>query len=508
MEDGADFFALGMDSLQVLRLSRAIQSALGVSIPQGVIYKNPSLELLAKQLCTYDAANGEADRTAVTMEMLQSYEHQIDELASNTSSTLDAGQPIPCARVVVLTGSTGTLGSFVLNQLLKNPDIAHIYCLSRSQDPKSAQTTGNKARKIPHEFPKEKVTFLTADLRQSFLGLDPDTYSTLLNAATQIIHNAWLVNFNQPLRYFEPSLDGVFNIMTLAHRAKRTPSLLFISSISAVSSYSSPNSHTQGLPTPPASPKTPTPSIPEEIILDPSCTATMGYGESKYLAERILHHASMKLRIVTGIARIGQICGTAKDPRGWNRTEWFRSLVLGSKVMRVLPESLGANSLGGEIDWVPVDLLAPVLVELASSLREGGNSGGGARVFHCLNPNRVRWTDLIPAIVEELSISNTIENKGLEESAGVATIPLAEWVKSLQDSIAGDGGGDGADISSNPAAKLVGFYEQIQAEGEEGAMRLSTFRTEELSKGLKGMPAVRGEWVRGWMREWLNADDC
>ncbi|KAL3446441.1 putative NRPS-like enzyme [Aspergillus insuetus] len=504
-EGDADFFALGMDSLQVLRLSRAIQSALGVSVPQGVIYKNPSLELLAKQLCTYDAANGEADRTAMMMRMLQSYERQVDELASNTP---DAGQPMPCAPVIVLTGSTGTLGTFVLDELLSNPDVSHIYCLNRSQDSEFAQTTGNKARKLPYDFPGEKVTFLTVDLTQSSLGLDPDTYTTLLNTATQIIHNAWPVNFNQPLQYFAPSLDGVYHIITLAHLGKHRPSLLFISSISAVSSYSLSKSHSQGLPTPPTSPNTSTPSIPEEIHLDPSCAAQMGYGESKYLAERILHYASTKLRIVTGIARIGQICGTASDPRGWSRTEWFPSLVLGSKTLRALPESLGENSLDGEIDWVPVDLLAPVMVELANSLCEGGNSGGGARVFHCVNPNRVRWADLVHAIVEELSITTTIKNGGLEESAGVATVSLAEWVKRLQDSIAGDGGGDGADISSNPAAKLVGFYEQILAEGEEGAMRLSTFRTEELSKGLRGMPAVRPEWVRGWMREWLHADEC
>ncbi|KAL3492079.1 putative NRPS-like enzyme [Aspergillus germanicus] len=460
-DDHADFFALGMDSLQVLRLSRAIQSALGVSVPQGVIYKNPSVDQLAKQLWTYDAANGEADRTDLMLQMVQSYERQINGLAPNTPNTPEADDPIPCAQVVVLTGSTGTLGSF--------------------------QTS-----------------------RNHLLASDPDTYTTLLNTATQIIHNAWPVSFNQPLQYFQPSLDGVLNLISLAHKGKYTPSLLFISSISAVSSYSPSTSHSQDLPTPPASPNITTPSIPEKTVLEPSCAARMGYGESKYVAERILHYASTKLSIVTGIARIGQICGTANEPRGWNRAEWFPRLMLGSKTLRALPESLGGNSLSGEIDWIPVDLLAPVMVELANSLCEGGISGGGgggARVFHCVSPNRVRWTDLIPAIAEELSIPTRFGNGGLEESADVATVHLAEWVKSLQDSIAGDGGGDGADISRNPAAKLVGFYEQILAEGEEGALRLSTFRTEELSKGLRRMPAVWPEWVKGWVREWLNADD-
>jgi thioester reductase-like protein len=40
----------------------------------------------------------------------------------------------------------------------------------------------------------------------------------------------------------------------------------------------------------------------------------MGYGESKYLAERILEYAAQKLNLKTGIARVGQIAGTAQDP--------------------------------------------------------------------------------------------------------------------------------------------------------------------------------------------------
>jgi nucleoside-diphosphate-sugar epimerase len=499
--DDADIFALGMDSLQVLRLSRAIQATLGVSNFQGVIYRNPTVGLLAKQLYSKHAADGDGDRMGTMMQMLQSYERQIDELTLNAQTPINSDRATLSSRVVVLTGSTGTLGSFILDQLLANPGIAHIYCLNRSQDSKAAQTTGNKARKLAHDFSKEKVTFLTADLTQRFLGLDSDTYTTLLNSATQIIHNAWPVNFNQPLQYFQPSLGGVLSLVTLAHHGKHRPSLLFISSISAVSSYSS-FSH-GGLLTPPASPNTPGPSIPEEILLDPSCAATMGYGESKYLAERIIHYASTKLCMVTGIARIGQICGTASDPRGWNRVEWFPSLVLGSRVMHALPDSLGGNSLGGEVDWIPVDLLAPVLVELAGSLRGGRDSG--TKVFHCINPDRVRWADLVPAVVEELSKALRSENGGSDNPTEIVPVPLAEWMKQLQDSIAGDGGD--VDIGRNPAAKLFGFYEQILAEGEEGAMRLSTFKAEELSKSLREMPAVQPEWVKGWVREWLKPDN-
>ncbi|KAL2833587.1 putative NRPS-like enzyme [Aspergillus pseudoustus] len=485
LEDDADFFTLGMDSLQVLRLTTAIRSTLGVSISQGVIYKNASVNLLAKYIYSDARVTRVDDRIPTMLELLQGYENRIDELTLETSSKTDP--QTPPAQVVVLTGSTGTLGSFVLDQLLGNADISRIYCLNRSQDSKTSQTAGNKRRKLAREFPEDKVTFLTADLTKDSLGLDTDAYNDLLHSATQIIHNAWPVNFNQPLQYFQPSLNGVLNLVKLAQQSKYNPSLLFISSVSAVSSYR--HSHS-----PPDTCTSTT--IPEEILTDPSCVASMGYGESKYLAERIITYATRKLRIPTGIARVGQISGTAENARGWNKAEWLPSLVLGSRHLSALPDSLGGNSLDGEIDWIPVDLLAPVLLGLSGALRE--KYTGEAQVFHCVNPNRVAWRELIPDILEELNKPSP--NGASPDGDGVVTVPLAAWVKKLQDSIA-DGG---SEIGSNPAVKLVEFYEQMLAEENQEIMRLSTDKTEKLSEGLRDMPAIRPECVMGWMREWLE----
>ncbi|KAL2812311.1 putative NRPS-like enzyme [Aspergillus granulosus] len=491
VEDNADFFALGMDSLQVLRLNAAVRSTLGIAISQGVIYKNPSIDLLTKYLYCNTEADTKGDRIAAMMQLLHNYERQVDQLASKAAG---ADRTIPPSHVVILTGSTGTLGSFILDQLLINPDISHIYCLNRSQDSKSAQITGNKRRKLPCGFPDGKVTFLAADLTKDGLGLNSETYNTFLNSATQIIHNAWPVNFNQPLQYFEASLDGVLNLTMLAHQGKYTPSVLFISSISAVSSYST----SSGLPTPPSTPTSSTFGIPEEIFTDPTSPAPMGYGESKYLGERILHYASTKLAISTGIARIGQISGTAESPRGWNKVEWLPSLVIGSRCLGALPDSLGGNSLAGEIDWIPVDMLAPVLVGLSAALLKKETSG--TRVFHCVNPSRVAWKDLIPTILEELSTFCGHGEPADPGSNGVVTVPLAEWVRRLQDSIAVGG----SDVDRNPAAKLVDFYQQMLAEDGHEVRHLSTARTEELSQSLREMPAVRPEWVKGWVREWLS----
>ncbi|KAF7890633.1 hypothetical protein EAF00_008948 [Botryotinia globosa] len=125
-----------------------------------------------------------------------------------------------------------------------------------------------------------RVTFLSADLSKSKLGLGDEIYNGLLQNATQIIHNAWPVNFHINLSSYHPHLLGVVNLAKFASETSRSPSLLYISSVSAVSSFTSVDSSVS--------------RIPEAIIHDALASEPMGYGESKYLSERILDYASKK----------------------------------------------------------------------------------------------------------------------------------------------------------------------------------------------------------------------
>lgn len=65
----------------------------------------------------------------------------------------------------------------------------------------------------------------------------------------------------------------------------------------------------------------------------------MGYGESKYVVERVPDYAAEKLHLDTRIARVGQIAGPVVLPGFWNKWEWFPSLVLSSMYIGALPDS-------------------------------------------------------------------------------------------------------------------------------------------------------------------------
>ena len=87
------------------------------------------------------------------------------------------------------------------------------------------------------KFPPSRVTFLAVDLAKPDFGLQQAVLDEVFSTTTQIIHNAWLVDFNKTLQSFRPILDGVFNLVASASRARLSPSLLFISSISSVMNY-------------------------------------------------------------------------------------------------------------------------------------------------------------------------------------------------------------------------------------------------------------------------------
>ena len=293
MEQNEDFFSLGMDSLQALRLVREMR--LICSIGPSTIYTNPTITLLAKVAAAL-ASNDQVVRSSDTKaqhdlmdSFLMQYQEKINaNKAARHVTDDDKMNEDTNARVVLLAGSTGALGAYILNSLLQTPSIMHIYCLNRSPNSDTVQSTRNKARQLPASFPASRVTFLTADLTiNGTLGLSKETFTTLQSQVTHIIHNACTVDFNLNLFTFNPHLASVVNLIELAATSPQRPRVTFISSISSVQQWPS------------------TDPVPESIIHDFGIPAANGYGRSKHLAERLFAQASEKLDLDVDIVRIG-----------------------------------------------------------------------------------------------------------------------------------------------------------------------------------------------------------
>ena len=492
-DEAANFFALGMDSLQALVVIRKLRQSLGMSIALSTLYTNPSVLTLTTAILRLldqhqtSKASQEQARTKERNDMVRHYKALFDKQLRPESNVEINIPPRLEQEIVILTGSTGTLGSYVSDVLLQNPTIAHVYCLNRAEDGLSTQIEKNRLLGLQHPPSNKRISFLTVDLSQKFFNLTKSQYDELKSKTTIVIHNAWTVNFNLVLSSFKPQLENLTNLLAFACESAKPARFFYISSISSVISYCSKDGKT-----------------PEKPVTSDTAPGPNGYSQSKYVAEQIIDHAAQT--VTSGpsfaFARVGQIAGAASHSGIWNKAEWFPSMIVSSVQIGAIPDSIGSTF--DRIDWVPIDLLADILVELAL---ERGQSAAclpasemqHADVYHPLNPHAASWTVLRAIVLDELTS---------QMKKPIEIVPLRVWIaKVRKEAESTVDNGENVDLEAalrrNPAAKLIDFYEDLASSEEVSTNQLEFLETLKLSKTMQGLEPVKGEWVRKWIREWF-----
>ncbi|KAL8696958.1 MAG: hypothetical protein Q9224_002531 [Gallowayella concinna] len=480
LDEQQNLFQIGMDSLQVLSLTKQINRLLrtsGRSITTATIFANATVMKLAEALATPSLQNGNS--RGHLSDPMQRYK-ELDVLLERYTPRLT--MPIgknSATRVVILTGSTGSLGSYLLHTLIQNPIISKVYCLNRSHKSSQRQYGSHLLKGLPTDF--QKVQFFQWNPSNPHFGLDESDYEILLKDATDIVHNAWEVNFNLPLESFEPHLSGVQQLIEFSLNSDNRAHIFFISTFGTVSNYHGSDEQT---------------SVPEKPMEQWSSAEEAGYPQSKLVAERMLLNASRAHNVHATICRVGQIAGPTGRQGVWQKQEWLPSLIASAKYLRMIPQSLGPMDV---VDWIPVNLVAEIVGELSASERqstgEEGTNGVGHReketdaglsVVHVVNPKKTTWQNLLPIIQKQIS--------------GVQVTDYSTWVAALRQSLS-----DGLkDVDDNPAVKLLAFFEGIEMGMTEakGGVTLDTRRTEAKSPTMKDLQPVGSEWMVNWMRQW------
>lgn len=451
-----DFFAQGMDSLQLLMVLKQLKAGLKVAgvccdnLAPSTIYTNSTVSTLADAVL---ALRGQAQGKQLTDEKARIEKMQ---------AVLAKYSAVPT--VAILTGSTGTIGSYLLEALAASPNVSKIYCLNRATNSEERQAQIHLTRGLSVHWDKQRIQFLTCDLSKDFLGLDVDTYSDLISHATLVLHNAWQVDFNLSLSSFEPvHIQGVRGLIDFSARSVHKAKIFFLSSIGAVMNWST--KHTG--------------RVPEEIIDDFTVPQAMGYAESKYIAERLLDNASRTFETPVSICRVGQVAGPIGTKKGmWNKREWLPSMTASSKYLGMIPESLGAMNT---VNWIPIDILSKVVVELAL-LRD--NAPASPHVYHTVNPHTSTWSSLLPVVQQHLG-------------NGLKIVPLPAWLKALKQSSSTT-----QDLSLNPAIKLLEFFENLQRNEHQPLPILETTITVKASPTLAQLGPVQPEWMERWIKQW------
>ena len=151
------------------------------------------------------------------------------------------------------------------------------------------------------------------------------------------------------------------------------------------------------------------------------------------------------------------------------------------------------------------------------------DSSSTKTMFHNLtNPQQGSWSTLLPTIQSYLP-------------KGTKIVPWSEWLDALRRS------SEQREVESNPAVKLLDFYENMDPDGEsqseegedsgresgyysgeengakqnrdgktqdattrpvEGSMIMDTRKSQEASETMAGLQAVGGDWMAKWMQQW------
>ncbi|KAL9574176.1 hypothetical protein ACKAV7_001691 [Fusarium commune] len=466
LDPDTDFFSVGVDSLQVMTATNLLRGALhraGIdtsTITPRVIYRNPTAKVLAEYIQSLRDGVSDDDEEAheinqIKLQVLK-YTENLPAPRTGKQAPLDDGQ------TVIVTGTTGSLGAYMLDQLCRLETVKKVIALNRSDDGGlSRQPSVNEFRGLTTDF--SKVEFLHADLSLPDLGLGESKYNALLPGVDRIIHNAWPVNFKFTMSSFESHIRGVRHLVEFSSAAAKNVPIIFISSIGTVDRWSSPD------------------AVPEEALHDLTLPS-MAYGRSKLAASLILDAAAEQSDIPTLSVRVGQIAGSRGEKGMWNRQEMIPSMIASSVYLGVLPDHLGAQQ---EIAWTAIEDIAGLILDVSGiTVQKSVSEISG--YFHGVNPATVSWSDIAPIVKDFYGDKMKL-------------VSVGEWVKRLEASAKEEN----VDFDKNPGVKLLDTYRGLFAVGEEvRPVKYSMERTKSHSPTMRELGPITPELMRNWCRQW------
>ncbi|OCF34514.1 hypothetical protein I316_03555 [Kwoniella heveanensis BCC8398] len=283
------------------------------------------------------------------------------------------------AKTLLLTGGTGSLGAFLIDQWLNDSTsqakIAdrRVICLVRATDDVEARQRvldSLQQRGISPDY--SRVECYAADLVEADLGLSAETYQDISERVDAIIHAAWPVHFASSLVSFESNIKGTRNLLDLLSTAKNTQSMFhYCSSLASVLGDPSSN-------------------ILEEATHDPSSATSIGYSQSKWVTENVCEAASTseRLRGRVHVLRVGQLCGDTKSGH-WNEKEGWPLMFRTACTTGTLPK------LQERPSFLPVDIAAKAIVDVV----EGAKSKSPL-VYHIVHPDPIDWSAILDGLTQ------------------------------------------------------------------------------------------------------------
>ncbi|MBX3630048.1 MAG: amino acid adenylation domain-containing protein [Nitrosomonas sp.] len=360
-----NFFELGGHSMLAVELVSRMSDVLELEFEIQAVFDWPTIAGMAQLVARGGGSNTDKTLAAIDLEK----EARLDSTiypANNFEPT--ATDP----KAIFLTGATGFLGSFLLHELLQQTP-AVIYCLVRADSDASAfDKLKHTLQKygIYREAFRHRIIPVCGDLSRPLLGLPTERFTKLAGEIDVIYHNGALVNFFQPYDALkDANVLGTQEVLRLACAQKTVP-VHYVSTLS-VFSEELPLDH---------------PGFAEDDPLDVGAKLSNGYGQSKWVAERLVNICAER-GLPVSIYRPATVTGHSRTG-AWNSDDYLCRLIRGCIDLGEVPE----RRVGFNI--VPVDYASKAIVALS---RKADVSG---KAFHLSNTTLLDSLDIVSWVNE------------------------------------------------------------------------------------------------------------
>ena len=344
------FLELGVDSLEMIELICTLEEQFHVTLDLREVVAAPTVCGIAAYLS--DLLNGRTGERTTDL-------RGECVLAEDIVPKADYTCPPETCRHVFVTGTTGFLGAYLVQELIRQrPDVT-VYCHGRRASPQALlERIENNMRRFQcwEENFRSHIVPVPGDLSQPRLGIAPEDYEKLSRQVELVIHNGAVLNFILPYRQMkDANVTGTAEALRFAcdGRAK------YFHYISSYSVYDNPSHFDR--------------RVEEDDPLESPDGYFLGYSETKWVAEKLVGIARER-GLRTSVYRPGDITGTPKDGV-WKLEDLISRSIVGCIQMGCLPE------IEVNLHLTPVDYVAAAIVHIAFQ------SGSENRAFNLLNEN-------------------------------------------------------------------------------------------------------------------------
>ena len=220
LEDDWNFFDLGGHSLTGLALTLAMEQTFGIELSGAEIYEYPTIGELAEFL----EHRGQNMKTKVMLAEDSILDPEVSPRGDARTTRLSE------ARSVFITGTTGFLGAFLLDELLRNTGRdTRFYCLVRDRKDGRGESANRvletlKFYGLAGQSSHDRIIPVPGDIALPQMGLDNDRFQELAETIDLIFHCAASVNYVYPYSVAKPhTVGGTLEVLKFACSATSKP---------------------------------------------------------------------------------------------------------------------------------------------------------------------------------------------------------------------------------------------------------------------------------------------